>query len=166
MNLSKSCIVTRPAAPLPGQARQVGGVQTQFHHARLHARGHVTGARGICRDGQATDGRLTRSSVLSSASDLWRQRRFLRVSSPALVGGASRPRRAASCSLASRYPKTGADGIALAGPEPRDRSTRPGQGEATFIVALLVSTSMMSWFGEDLSRNNSVQPQINTDQHR
>ena len=41
-----------------GDARQIGRVQTEFMHARLHARRHVAGAGGIRRDRQTAHGRL------------------------------------------------------------------------------------------------------------
>jgi len=40
------------AAPLPGYARQIGGVQAEFVHARLHARRHVARAGGVGGNGK------------------------------------------------------------------------------------------------------------------
>ena len=47
-----------PGGAAARQAREVGRVQAQLHHARLHARGHVARADGVGGDRQAANGRL------------------------------------------------------------------------------------------------------------
>ena len=140
-----------PAGAAAGKPGQVGGVQAQFVHARLHARRHVAGAGGVGRHGQAAHGRLHR--FLRAAP--WRGRCGAACVGSAVASsvgaGASRPEPRGVFRAGFEVTQHGADGIAFVQLRRGTFRTRPGQGEVTFMVALLVSTSMMSWSASTVS---------------
>ena len=129
-----------PRRAAAGDASEVGGMQTEFVHARFHARRHVARAGGIRGHRQSANGWFDMPAGFDGPLDY-----FGVVTVGRSSGWIVTHAEAIGVFLGDfQISEHRADGITFVQLD-QQLFDLPAHGEETFIVALLVSTSMMSW---------------------